>query len=214
MAKGNKIPASRKAKLGFHGTDYDFEGFVLPNRVVGHRHFPISGAEDTYFLPADGSPASQKENESGAWDWASPEYGESKGGARPRVHVTRPIGQQHSDRNLTYGALPESDNVLKRQAAVAPAQEILDTRWAPPAGEGVSHVSQTLPHINWNQFNAPNWTTTLPPTNGHPERVMDQTAPQQVDNAVYIRQNYPPAPKEEAPPTTRSELSGQQQLNL
>ena len=214
MAKGNKIPASKKAKIGFHVTDYDFEGFVLPRRVVGHRHFSISGDEDTYFLPADGSPASQKANESGAWDWASPSYSDSLGNARPRVHVTRPIGQQYTDRNLTYGPLPESTAVLKGKAAVAPAQEILDTRWGPPAGEGVSHVSQTLPHINWNQFNAPNWTTTLLPENGHPERVMDQTIPQHVENEVYIRKNYPPAPEEEAPTPAKSELPGQQQLDL
>jgi hypothetical protein len=180
VTKGQEIPKERRATKAFHGTNYDYEGFVLPRGAHGNMHYDISGKQDTYFLPADGSPEQTDKNEQSAWNWSRLSYvPEGTVEGRQRVHVTRPIGVQHMDRNLD-GVLPPRDEHLKAQAAVAPAQEILDTRWAPPATPG-THVEQTLPHINWNQFGgAPNWRTHVAGNDQEAPQTFDQMSPQDV----------------------------------
>jgi len=183
-----EIPKKRQAKLGFHGTNYDYEGEVLPRGKTRNMHYAISGEDDTYFLPADSpDPAQNTANEVGAWNWSGGGYWESEGvESRRRVHVTQPVGTQHLDNNIN-GMLPRSNSELKTMAAVAPSQKIQDTHWGPPATEGTS-VTQTLPHVNWNQFGAPNWTTTIHAQPGYPTEKLDDIRPSDVSWKVRERE--------------------------
>jgi hypothetical protein len=192
MTKGQEIPKEHQAKLGFHGTDYDFTGKVLPRGKLDHPpHYSISGDDDTYFLPADGSPEQNRQNEAGAWGWTSPdEFAKSAGPDRPRVHLTRPIGPQHIDRNLNYDLGTRSE--IKTKAAVAPEQEIVDTHWGPPATEAGTHVNQTLPHVNWHQFGGANWTTHVPGGNGWKSEAFPDKSPGDIGRIKSNREYYTP----------------------
>lgn len=163
MTKGAPVPPEKMVTRGFHGTDYDYEGEVLPSSKHGKTpHYPdFSGTDDTYFLPA-----TQPSNERKAWGWSGGDgYSDSNDGrGRHRVHVTEPVGEQHIDKNLHYLA-PQHDEEWDTYARVAPKQRIVNTAWAPPPDPnnvpshgGQTHVTQTLGHVNWNQFGGPNYT--------------------------------------------------------
>jgi hypothetical protein len=207
MTKGPLIPKDWRATEGFHGTDHAFEDSVLPGRAVPHKnlHYPgLSGADDTYFLPADVPTRERNDNENSAWGWTK-NYYETED-TRRRVHVTRPIGQQHIDNNLHWGhGLPERKSQLNSLAHVAPAQEIKDTIWAPPPTDG-GWVEQTLPKVNWHQFGGENWTQRTP------DASLPDATKAEMEDHVYWKNRYPEPGGKVETPKSRTQLRGQQSL--
>lgn len=120
---------------GYHGTTAEIGHAVLPSSRAGvpSKFSSLSDANKTYFAV----------DEETAWHFA-PDRRFNPNGGRPRVYVTRPVGEQQQD-------------PLVAEGRTAPFQAITDTLWAPPPGWGDHAVEQTLPHINWNQFGGENW---------------------------------------------------------
>lgn len=216
MTKGFPIPPEKRVSRGFHGTNYDFEGSVLPQSKTGNAHFPgFSGSNDTYFLPAEGGDAHNNRKE--AWRWAKATYNaESKSApSRFRVHITEPIGEQHIDSNLHGHSAPYYPADYGRYARVAPEQKIVDTEWAPPALEdaGHSHIDQTFGHVNWNQFGAPNFVTHFTPNNKLPP-LPDVPNAQLYDHPQWRDPFWQTSNKPKAPTAKRAPRQRKGQLGL
>lgn len=144
----NPVQLSR----GFHGTKADISGFLLPSSQTGAEAAGIALPDKTYFTPL----------EEEAWGYAT---GTGRGTGRPRVYETSPQGHQELDSNhaATRPTVGIGKN-LERPAytemtapRTAPSQEIVDTQWTPTPKFLGGWVQGTLPHVNWNQFDAPNW---------------------------------------------------------
>jgi len=99
------------------------------------------------------------ENE--AWSWAM-DAGPVNGiNGRPRVYKGEAM--DFEDRPIAPDSnLVETEKVLRRIISndnpvpmAAGAFKVTDTLWTPPPQPGKT-VQGTLPHINWNQFGAPN----------------------------------------------------------
>lgn len=145
-------------QFGYHGTGQDIPvgGHVTPSSQVSGskvRH-PDASPDETYF----------SEHEGEAWLYAKDHrlsagqmYGRAEydddlsdwAQMRPRVYVTKPIGDQFKDISLAHD--PRSG------ARVVGKQQVVDTIWTPPPSDGETWVQGTLPEINWNKYNAPNW---------------------------------------------------------
>lgn len=154
MTCGYSIPSSRYALRGFHGTDYNYEDYVLPpSEHRGHQHFKgLSEASLTYWIPADVDPVEREKN---AWTWAYTGWSSDRTGrGRYRVHVTRPIGEQWFDGNLHGNDDPYDDNDWWKWARVCERQVIVDTIWSPPPDTTADQtmVEQTFPKIDWKEY--------------------------------------------------------------
>lgn len=162
--RGDPVPPVRR---GFHATNRDIVGdrILPPSKHGGEKAFDISSDDDTYFTPipegppGNTGPKTSEEAEGSAWSWLElmPHRG------RDRVHVTEPEPEQFVDNNARWSG-----------ARTTPSQRIVDTIWAPPPLREGGHVEATLPHINWHQFNAPNWTShyvDTDPLDNRPNRV-------------------------------------------
>jgi hypothetical protein len=147
---------------GFHGTGRSIPvgGEILPKNQVENidlsLNHPTSDPDSTYFST----------NEHRAWGHARA-YRKTRGEMdayglgtydddfidkfqqRPRVYTTKPDGPVESD--------PEfPDDSFK-----APKQVVTGVEWTPPprTSFGEEWVQGTLPEVNWNKYNAPNWLT-------------------------------------------------------
>lgn len=170
MAKGNPVPEHLRVTKGFHGTKRDISDAIVPSNQHGQTPaWSVSDTDSTYFMP---SPDEQQVKDAG-WNWnhrdvdTSAEvnawrWSEHKGSSlqgRPRVYVTSPNAEQHFDGNID-----ENPRDALTAARVTPSQTITDTIWGPPPRAG-GHTEMTLPHINWRQFGAPNYTVHVPSMN-------------------------------------------------
>ena len=152
MRTGSRLPPVSE---GFHATVYPIKGDTIqPSVVHGNQVFSMSSTQDTYFtpipegLPINAEPRTEHDAESKAWQWGEMVQGAAPGPLpkRVRVHRTEPDAEQYVDKNGRFMG-----------ARVSPSQKIKDTTWAPPP-EYYQTVDQTLPHINWGQFGASNYT--------------------------------------------------------
>lgn len=139
--------------MGFHGTKAGITGEIKPASATGAEAAGISETNRTYFTP----------NEEEAWGYAT---GTGRGQGRPRVYQTRPIGHQELDVNhvTSRPAVPIGKDLQTPSAyteMTAPRtvdrQQITDTLWTPTPRFKGGWVQGTLPHVNWHQFDAPNW---------------------------------------------------------
>jgi hypothetical protein len=146
----------------FHGTGVSIPvgGEIVPKNNLEDAGLtlnrPTSDANSTYFSTSNNR----------AWSHALPyrknigelyAYGigtydddfDEKFQQRPRVYVTQPVGNVEVD--------PE----FPKDSFKAPKQVVKDIEWTPPPQEWAREewVQGTLPEINWNKYNAPNWLT-------------------------------------------------------
>lgn len=141
MPQGEK--ANKDWEYGYHGTARDLSE-VLPPSVGGQqKEHDDSDANWTYMTDNPGE----------AWTYAT-QMTQLHGG-RPRVYQTNPMGEQFIDDSRSeYYIDPQND-----APRVVKSQKVVDAEWspAPPNRQGAMTVS-TLPHINWRQFGATNYT--------------------------------------------------------
>jgi hypothetical protein len=144
-----RLDPSDTVDKGFHGTSADLGigDQILPSNKTVNQSHTVSAPDLTYFVPVSTN-STMNENRrkrNKAWEWAMTTSDVRMGRKRPRVYTTIPQGTQYEDD-------------LSDDSRLSPSQLITDIDWAPDPLPG-SHVSQTLPHINWRQFNSPNWLT-------------------------------------------------------
>lgn len=168
-----------QAAGGFHGTMSDFKSDkILPPSKTGASSSYIGLGDQTYFYPRFGganNAQTDAQNEQSAWTYAqetsrNQSFGQnSNAEGRPRVHLTAPQGQQQLDVNhmqeQSGGQFDDQGNLVggsnkyteKTAPRIAPEQQIVGTNWTPPSKFKGGWTQGTIPNINWNQFNAPNW---------------------------------------------------------
>lgn len=133
---GPQFKRPESIKSGYHGTAHDLtnETEIQP----GSEMFGPEHKSQTYFSP----------EEDFAWDFA---LTHQKGGGRPKVAVTKPIGTiRHDDQayQLSYEH-PES--------LTADRQEIKDISWIPTVPAWAHGVQGTLPVEDWRKYGAENF---------------------------------------------------------
>lgn len=161
---------------GFHGTVFDVEGTVLAtaDRPDSKKNFDESpsyfvnywtpnplarlyrdGLADPENNPGQPMEGLRADAEKEAWNWAekSSVYPNDH---RPRVYEGRAVTAMDRPVGLDSG-LPADINMGVEHILpmAAGAFEVTDTHWIPPGQPGKA-VQGTLPHVNWNQFGAPN----------------------------------------------------------
>jgi hypothetical protein len=151
--KGMNVNNPAPLSMGFHGTKADISGDIKPSASTGADAAGIALTDKTYFTPL----------EEEAWGYAS---GTGRGRGRPRVYQTAPVGHQSLDTNhansrptVPIGKNLEWPESYTEQTAprTVDSQKITDTHWTPTPRHKGGWVQGTLPHINWHEFNTPNW---------------------------------------------------------
>lgn len=128
--------------IGFHGTGRDLS--QQEEIIPGVELFGPKGRTQTYFTPS----------ESRAWDIA---IRLNKGGGRPQVAVTEPIGTQRHD-NVAYELSWENP-----QSFTVDRQRIKDINWIPSVPEGAVGVQGTLPVEDWRKYGGENFNVLWGP---------------------------------------------------
>lgn len=149
-------PVDVPHEFGFHGTHRDIPGgkILPPNVHGGVKKYDETDADWTYFAP--------REDQAWAHATESGDPNDTSGG-RPRVYVTKPIGQQFYDKSLPMDGTRShfvdilgEDDQKASQAKAVKSQEIVGELWGPqPPRNAVTEMG--LPHVNWRQFGVPNW---------------------------------------------------------
>jgi len=144
----------------YHGTNIDIPigGEILPKSQVEDQDMslnrPSADTSSTYFSNSNKR----------AWAHALPyrltrvdlyKYGrgiydddfKDKYQQRPRVYVTEPVGEVETDPEF-----PDDSYKAKKQI-------VKDVEWIPALDTHDDWIQGTLPEVNWNKFNAPNWVT-------------------------------------------------------
>lgn len=128
--------------LAEQGRRYLDDPDISPEENDRLRDTEVIG-EDAGELPKD---QLRDQAEAKAWEWTG-------GSGRPRVYEgyadvpDRPVGLDPN-----WSTNPNYHNTL---AMAAGGMKVTDTHWIPPGKDGKA-VQGTLPHVNWNQFGAPN----------------------------------------------------------
>lgn len=190
MSYGQAIPKNRHVKLAFHGTDYDYDGEVLPPSMHGgNQHFRgLSEVDLTYFIPAENVDADRERD---AWRWANTGWSSDKTGrTRFRVHVTRPVGKQYFDGNLHHNSMPYGEDDWISWARVSERQVIVDTIWAPPPDFGHTMVEATLPKIDWKEYGG-EWFIVHGIGEFGSWKVANRINAEAGDDDIYYNRKYP-----------------------
>lgn len=181
---------------GFHGTAQFEMSRVLPQT---HSNWSISSDEHVNYVAEGPSEMTRQAAERSAWNWATEaeagkrsSYNPSEWG-RAVVHEVVPEGPvgpdpnsnryEHNFDNYVAGGYMHANDIYSQANMAAESAKVTRTEWIPPPSsnakaQGVG-IQGTLPHINWQQFNAPN--------TGNPEDVHED-AQSGADLKLWYRQ--------------------------
>lgn len=198
MTKGYPLPQDKHVQRAFHGTDFDFDGEVLPHGETGCIHFAgLSGDDVTYFIPAEQGDVVQAEKD--AWRWSGSNWSSNTTNrSRRRVHVTMPVGQQWFDNNLHGNGQPYSEDDWFEWARVANRQIVLDTMWCPPPDDRHTFIEPTLPRIDWKEYGGEWWITHGIGEHG-PYAAIDKNSAAPGDDDAYYAKKWARPEVDEAP---------------
>jgi hypothetical protein len=138
-------------KSGFHGTKHNILPLIKDNKLTSSKErgkiprYNMSEGDKTYFTPDEGH----------AWSYANDELTLNNFKEQPRP-VVFPVKVSEGsnvteDRNTPFfGSLSLTSD--------GPLDVPSEPEWSPPPQKYQGTVTQTaLPHINWHQFDMPNW---------------------------------------------------------